>query len=216
MAKAILFDLDGTLCNTLEDLANATNTVLVENGFTAQPLEAYRQFVGSGARILLARAMGVDGDDVPDALFERFLVEYDHRLLETVTPYDGVVGTLETLSAAGFSLGVVTNKPHEQAVKLVAHLFGDRFACVYGGQSAYPKKPDPTSAALAATACGVALADCVFVGDSDVDVFTAHAAGIPCIGCTFGFRGEEELRAAGADTLVYSFTEIVKNRLLFL
>lgn len=216
MAKAILFDLDGTLADTLEDLADATNTILLANGYPAQPLDSYRRHVGSGARLLLARAMGVEAQTVSDTLFEQFLVEYDRCLLETVKPYDGVLDTLDALLRDGYALGVVTNKPHEQAVKLVRYLFGERITCVFGGQAHYPKKPDPTSAALAAKALGVSLGDCVFVGDSDVDVYTAHAAGMPCIGCAFGFRGEAELRAAGADTIVYSFTEIAKNGLLFL
>lgn len=215
MARAILFDLDGTLCDTLEDLANATNTILAANGVATHPLDAYPRFIGDGARVLLARAMGVDASEVSEDLFAAFLVEYDRRLLETVRPYAGVRETLDALIARGFKLGVVTNKPHAQAVKLVPHLFGDRFGCVFGGQSAYPKKPDPASVRLAAQALGVAVSDCIYVGDSNVDVFTAHAAGIPCIGCTFGFRGEKELIAAGADALAYSFAEIGKNGLLF-
>ncbi len=215
MAKAILFDLDGTLVNTLEDLANATNTVIAANGYPTQPLDAYRQFVGSGARMLLARAMGVSGEDVSNTVFEQFLAEYDRRLLETVAPYDGVIATLDALAEVGFLFGVVTNKPHEQAVRLVRHLFGDRFGCIFGGCDAYPRKPDPACVTFAAEALGVAVSDCVMVGDSDVDVFTAHAAGIPCIGCTFGFRGEAELRGAGVDALAYSFPEIAKNGLIF-
>lgn len=215
MAKAILFDLDGTLVNTLEDLANATNTVIVANGYPTQHLDAYRHFVGNGARVLLACAMGVRSEDISDALFAQFLAEYDRRLLESVAPYDGVIATLDALAQAGFRLGVVTNKPHEQAVRLVQHVFGDRFGCVFGGCDAYPRKPDPTCVAFAAEALGVAVSDCVMVGDSDVDVLTAHAAGIACIGCTFGFRGEEELRASGADALAYSFPEIAKNGLIF-
>ncbi len=215
MVKAVLFDLDGTLVDTLQSLCNAVNEVLKENGLPVHPVSAYRQFVGNGARVLIERASGVDDSKEIDRLLSAFLEEYDRQLLEDVKEYPDVTATLDTLLSKGILLGVVTNKPHDQAKRLVEHLFGLRISCVFGGCSAYPKKPDPESVCLAATSLGVSLDDVVFVGDSDVDVQTAHAAGLACIGCCFGFRGEEELRAAGADALVYSFTELQKNRLIF-
>lgn len=211
MIKAVLFDLDGTLADTLAALANTANLVLAEAGLPTHPPDAYRQFVGNGARVLMERAAGKDDE----TLYARFIEEYDRRCLLDTPPYDGVLETLDFLTEKGIRLAVVTNKPHEQAARLVGHLFGDRFAAVYGSQPAYERKPHPASVHLAATSLGVSVADCVFVGDSDVDVKTAHAAGIPCIGCCFGFRGEEELRAAGADDLIDSFAELQKNRLIF-
>lgn len=211
MIKAILFDLDGTLANTLEALAGAANHVLETAGLPTHPLDAYRQFVGNGAKVLMERAAGRSDD----MLLARFVTEYDRRCLEDTPPYDGVPETLDYLQENGIRFAVVTNKPHEQAVKLVRHLFGDRFDAVFGNQPDYGRKPDPQSTHLAMQSLGVTVAECVFVGDSDVDVKTAHAAGLPCIGCCFGFRGEEELRAAGADDLVYSFADLQKNRLIF-
>ena len=211
MVKAILFDLDGTLADTLYALGSAANAVLAEAGLPTHPMEAYRQFVGNGAKVLMERAAGYHDE----TLLVRFVTEYDRRCLEDTPPYDGVPETLDYLKEKGIRFAVVTNKPHEQAVKLVTHLFGDRFEAVFGNQPQYARKPDPQSSQLAMQALGVSASECVFVGDSDVDVRTAHAAGLPCIGCCFGFRGEEELRAAGADDLAYSFADLQKNRLIF-
>ncbi len=215
MKKALLLDLDGTLVNTLADLANATNAVLAASGLPTHPTEAYRRFVGNGARNLIKAASDITDEQRLNEMLALFLSEYDRRLTECSCPYDDVIETLNILSESGIHSAVVTNKPHEQAVRLVKHLFGDRFSVVYGGCDAYPKKPDPQSVLLAAKAINVSVSDCVFVGDSDVDVFTAHNAGIPCIGCAYGFRGEAELKAAGADEIVYSFAQLQKNRLIF-
>lgn len=211
MVKAILFDLDGTLADTLFALGNTANSVLAEAGLPTHPMDAYRQFVGNGARVLMECAAGRSDEE----LLARFVAEYDRRCLLDTPPYDGVIETLDDLKANGIRLAVVTNKPHEQAVKLVTHLFGDRFDLVFGNQPCYARKPDPQSSLLAMKTLGVTAEECVFVGDSDVDVETAHAAGLPCIGCSYGFRGEKELRDAGADDLVYSFADLRKNRLIF-
>jgi len=211
MVKAVLFDLDGTLADTLQDLCDAANAVLTANGFPTHDTEAYRTFVGNGAKTLMMLSSGVTEDERLESLYRAFLKQYDAHCLDKVTPYDGVLATLDSLTAKGYRLGVVTNKPHEQAEKIVSHLFGNRFGCVFGNRpDSYPRKPDPTVVRLAAKALSVKTEDCVFVGDSDVDVVTAHNAGIPCYGCAFGFRGEEELLKAGADSIVYSFTELQK------
>lgn len=215
MVKAVLLDLDGTLADTLADLATATNTVLAKDGLPTHPVQAYRRFVGDGARVLMERASGMTDGERFETLFQAFLAEYDRRCLEQVCAYDGVLDTLDRLLDAGLKLAVVTNKPHAQAVKLVDHLFPNRFSCIYGGQAAYPKKPDPTSALLAAKALDVSPAECVFVGDSDVDVMTAHAVGMPCVGCCYGFRGEGELKSAGADELIGTFDELQYSRYVF-
>ncbi len=211
MIKAILFDLDGTLADTLSALAGTANHVLSEAGLETHPVDAYRLFIGNGAKVLMERASGRQDD----ALLARFIAEYDRRCLNDTPPYDGVIETLDQFKAKGLRLAVVTNKPHAQAVKLVEHLFGDRFDAVFGNQPCYGRKPDPQSTLLAMQTLGVTADECVFVGDSAVDVQTAHAAGLPCIGCCFGFRGEAELKAAGADEFAYSFADLQKNRLIF-
>lgn len=215
MIKAVLFDLDGTLVDTLQDIANAANTVLAKHGFTAHDNEAYRRFVGNGAKNLMMQCAGVSEESVLEQLYTDFLEVYDCGCLDTVRPYDGVTETLDVLAQKGYRLGVVTNKPHKQAVRIISRLFGERIACVFGGCNDYPRKPHIAAVQLAAKALGVNVSECLFVGDSDVDVLTARAAGIPCVGCTFGFRGEEELRTAGADRLINNFSELQKLVLLF-
>lgn len=215
MKKAILFDLDGTLVDTLQDIANAANAVLAKHGFLTHNNESYRQFVGNGAKNLMMQCSGVSDEGVIECLYVDFLDEYDRGCLDTVCPYEGVIETLDHLIQKGYRLGVVTNKPHPQAMRIISHLFGDRFSCVFGGCDDYPRKPHIAAVKLAAKALGVNVSECLFVGDSDVDVMTAHAAGIPCVGCSFGFRGEQELREAGADVLVNKFSELQKIVLLF-
>ncbi len=207
MIKAVLFDLDGTLVDTLQDLADSVNVLLRENGLPTHPLDAYRAFIGDGAKVLVERASGRKDE----AMEARFLEEYDRRCLDKAVPYEGVLETLDVFKARGIRVGIVTNKPHAQAVKIAEHLLKGRYDCLFGNQPhLYPRKPDPTVLRMAAEAMGVSIEECVFVGDSNVDVFSAHNAGIPCYGCAFGFRGEDELRRAGADEIVYSFIELQK------
>ncbi len=215
MVRAVLFDLDGTLIDTLADLANASNAVLAKYGLPVHDRQRYRQFVGNGARNLMQRSSGTADSVILETLYADFIQEYDRTCLNEARAYDGVEDTLDRLLQNGYRLGVVTNKPHAQAVRLIKHLFGDRFGCVFGGCETYPRKPDPASVYLAADALGVSVEECLFVGDSDVDVLTAHTVGIPCVGCTFGFRGKEELERAGADYLIDSFQQLQKNQLLF-
>ncbi len=215
MSKAILFDLDGTLADTLTDLALATNRTLEAFGLSTHPIEAYRHFVGNGARNLVATAAHTKDEALIDRLLAYFLADYEAHLLDHTKPYEGVAETIDALQSRGVRMAVVTNKPHAQAVRLTQHLFKDRFAVVFGGCDKYPKKPDPQSTRMAMEILQATADECVFVGDSDVDVYTAHNAGVPCIGCAFGFRGEEELRKAGAEDVVYSFIEIAKNGLIF-
>lgn len=211
MEKAVLFDLDGTLADTLPDLASATNEALRENGFPTCPPEAYPHMVGNGARLLVERALGdAASADNTARVLDSFLRIYDDLCLEKVRLYPGIADAVSALKQAGYRLLVVTNKPQRQANKIVRHFFGDTlFEGVYGGGSAYPKKPDPTSALLALRQVNAAPEASWFVGDSDVDVLTAQAAGLRCVGAAWGFRGEEELRRVGADAIAPSAAAIL-------
>lgn len=209
MEKAVLFDLDGTLADTLPDLAAATNDALRANGFPVCPFGAFPHMVGNGARKLIERALGESvAPETVERVLASFLEIYDARCLQDTVLYPGVADLTERLCQAGFHLLVVTNKPQRQAEKIVRHFFGDRLEGVYGGGENYPRKPDPASAYLALQQVGATPATAWFIGDSDVDVFTAHAAGIPCIGVAWGFRGEEELRTAGADHIAHTVADI--------
>ena len=211
MEKAVLFDLDGTLADTLPDLAAATNAALRENGFPECPLGDYPHMVGNGARLLVQRALHEAAtDDTVEQVLASFLRIYDELCLREVRLYPGIDETVRRLHEAGYHLLVVTNKPQQQADKIVRHFFGDTlFEGVYGGGSAYPKKPDPTSAQLALRQVNADSAASWFVGDSDVDVLTAKAAHLRCVGAAWGFRGEAELRRAGADAVAMTAADIL-------
>lgn len=200
--RAVVFDLDGTLADTLRDLADATNRALTEEGFPPHPIAAYRWMVGNGVKKLAERALGDRSDPATvERVLARFRVHYDRDCLAHTVPYPGMVETLSALGDRGILLLVVTNKPQPQAEKIVGHLFGPRFAGVYGNLPGRAPKPDPHTVLEALEAAGVPPRSALFVGDSDVDVQTAKAAGMRCIGAVWGFRGAQELSRAEADAL---------------
>ncbi len=205
-----LFDLDGTLANTLPDLAAATNAALEQHDYPTSPLSDFPRMVGDGVGKLIERALGVRATPERVAtVLATFLEYYDAHCLDQTTLYPGMDRAVDALLRNGLGIAVVTNKPQKQAETITRHLLGDRIAGVWGGGERYPRKPDPASVFLALEHLSVSPGEAVFVGDSDVDVFTAHAAGIPCIGVAWGFRGEDELRSAGADTVIHSAEELL-------
>ena len=209
--QAVLFYLDGTLVDTLGDLADATNEALRRRGFPAYPEEQYRQMVGNGARRLIERALGERcTPELTGQLLADFVRIYDEGCLRRTAPYPGIPEAVTALKERGLRLAVVTNKPEEQAGKIVRHFFGPHvFTCVVGGRPGRAAKPDPAAALEVLAALGVPPAAALFVGDSDVDMQTAHNAGMRSAGAVWGFRGEEELRRAGAGILLRKPVEIV-------
>lgn len=209
--QAVLFDLDGTLVDTLGDLADATNEALRRRGFPEYPEEQYRQMVGNGARRLIERALGERcTPELTGQLLADFVRIYDEGCLRRTAPYPGIPEAVTALKERGLRMAVVTNKPEEQAVKIVRHFFGPHvFICVVGGRPGRAAKPDPAAALEVLAALGVPPAAALFVGDSDVDMQTAHNAGMRSAGAVWGFRGEEELRRAGAGILLRKPVEIV-------
>lgn len=201
---AVIFDLDGTLVDTLADLGTSMNRTLEKNGFPAWPLEAYRQMVGNGMRHLTERALGEGAaPETVERILGDFLALYDRDCTRLSVPYEGMTDTLDRMREQGIALAVVTNKTEEQANKIIRHFFGpDRFAAVYGNLPGRRTKPDPAATWEALEKLHTRAENALFVGDSNVDVQTAKNAGISCVGAIWGFRGEEELRRAGADWLV--------------
>ncbi len=206
--KAVLFDCDGTLVDTLEDIAGAVNTVLAQNGYLVHPVDAYRRFVGNGARRLVALASGAEEDAEINRLLALFTEVYDRRCLDNSRPYPGAVQAVHNLREAGISLAVITNKPQRQAQKIIFRFFPGCFESVRGGLPDTPKKPDPQAVLPVLQALDVTPPQAVIIGDSDVDVQTAKAIGSPFIGVPFGFRGESELRSAGARVMLRSFRDL--------
>ncbi len=208
--KTILFDLDGTLCNTLDDLADATNTVLGRHGFPARPTENFKQYVGNGAKMQLKRAVG---QEISQELFAQMLKEYldyygTHYLVKTA-PYDGVKETVQALYEKGVTMAVVTNKPEPMAKRIVAELFGETIPKVWGNNSDFPLKPDPAMTLHVMEQLGATPNETLFVGDSGVDMQTARNAGLTAVGVTWGFRGRLELQSSGANHLIDQASEIL-------
>ena len=201
--KAVLFDLDGTLADTIEDIGGAMNAALADAGLPAHPLDDYRRFIGDGIEALTERALPPGRAALRDPTMAAFRLHYAGRLVERTRPYDGIVAVLDALAARHISAAVLSNKPEPATVTIVERLFGPgRFVAVAGALPGRPRKPDPWRALDIARAAGVAPGDWLFVGDTAVDMQTAGAAGMTAIGAGWGYRGAGELAASGATALL--------------
>jgi phosphoglycolate phosphatase len=192
MPRAAIFDLDGTLADTLADIATAMNRALASLELPTHRLESYRTFVGEGVEHLADRALPIGRAELRSELIERYLARYDEVYLDESVPYPGIIELLDGLAARGVGLAVLSNKPDPATQKLVSALFGDaRFVSVAGRKAEVPKKPDPTGAFAVATRLGLAPAEILFIGDTSIDMQTAIAAGMIPVGVKWGFRPEE-------------------------
>jgi phosphoglycolate phosphatase len=199
--KAILFDLDGTLLDTLTDLANAANRILSRAGLPVHPTSAYRQFIGDGSRMLISRALpqSHQNPEKIDEYLARFKAEYGRSWNVDTRPYPGILDLLEDMDRRRIPRAVVTNKPHPFAEQCVHHFFPDTpFHVIRGQKAGFPLKPDPSPALEVAAELNVSPEECALIGDSDVDMRTALAAGMLPLGAAWGFRPVAELRQAGA------------------
>lgn len=202
--KTVLFDLDGTLLDTLQDLANAGERVCAANGWPAHPVQAYRQFVGNGIPKLVERIAppAARGAATLAGALAQFQAEYAAHMFDCTAPYPGIAALLQALRGAGVQLGVFSNKDDGLARRVVARYFApETFAGVRGAVAGVPPKPHPQGVHDLLAALHADPAATLFVGDSDVDVFTAHNAGLACCGVLWGFRSREELQGAGAEFL---------------
>lgn len=201
--KGILFDLDGTLCNTLMDLAAATNRVITAHGFCEKPVENFKQYVGNGAKMQLKRAIGQEvSEELFQTIHKEYIVDYgEHYLVET-DAYPGVKEVIAILYAKGVSMGVVTNKPQQMATDIVKAVFGEQILEVWGNTPDFPLKPAPDLPLHVMNRLGLTPEETLFVGDSGVDMETGVNCGMTAIGVTWGFRDGEELKKAGANHLI--------------
>lgn len=199
MFQTVIFDLDGTLLNTLDDLADTGNWVCEQMGWPTHPVDAYRYFAGNGIPNLVWRFApeGISEADHARAL-ALFGAHYAIHKTDKTAPYPGIPALLDALREKGVGYGVVTNKDHDAALGILRHYFGDAIAHAQGRVEGLPIKPAPDSTLRLMETLGADPASTLFVGDSDVDLQTARAAGLPGCGVLWGFRGEEELTAAGA------------------
>ncbi len=204
--RAIIFDLDGTLLDTLEDLADSGNAMLSAHGFEPHPVEAYRTFIGDGMAKLVERIFPEDTVAEPAVLEQRlqeYKEAYQDRWRNKTQVYEGIDELLADLSQQGVKMGVLTNKAQVFALKCVQEFLGDyEWDAVLGQRQGVPIKPDAAGACDALTAMGVKAEETLFVGDSSVDMQTAVNAGIKAVGVSWGFRGREELIANGASVVI--------------
>ncbi|MCP4870771.1 MAG: phosphoglycolate phosphatase [Proteobacteria bacterium] len=207
--RGVLFDLDGTLVDSRRDLAAAANAVLNDLDLPTLPLEVVASYVGNGARTLIARCLNhvAPGREADEDIAHAFLAHYDRVLLDTTAAFPGVEEGLELLHSQGVPMGVVTNKPHEPAVDVLDALDLSRFFGIILGSGAVPaKKPAPDGLLIAAGKIGVRPPSCIYVGDSDVDVGAARAAGMTAVWCSWG--GFQLDAPADADRQIHQFSEV--------
>lgn len=209
--KAVIWDLDGTLLNTLDDLAASTNAALEANGLPLRTTDEVRSFVGNGVSKLIARAIPEKGEAHPkfNQVLESFVSHYGAHSRDNTRPYSGVIEVLDALAAQDVKLAIVSNKIDFAVKALSRDYFGERMVSAVGDDPSRNKKPAPDSVLEAMRQMGVSAEETVYVGDSDVDVITARNAGIPCIAVTWGFRSEESLIEAGAQHVAHAPGDIL-------
>lgn len=205
-----IFDLDGTLLATLDDLAASVNYALRQCGMPEHTTDDVRRFVGNGVRLLMERAVpGGEGNPRFDEAFGIFRQHYMEHSLDTTRPYDGITGLLAELRRRGKRVAVVSNKFYAATGELCRHFFGDYVEVAIGEREGIRRKPAPDTVMEALRQLGVGRQGAVYIGDSDVDVATARNSGLPCISVLWGFRDKEFLIKNGAQTFVSAPSEIL-------
>lgn len=204
--EAAIFDLDGTLLNTLEDIANASNRVLARRSYPTHELDAYRHFVGEGVTMLMARAVPAEHQSnrtLIEECVKAFREDYGQNWKVKTKPYEGVVETLRELGKRGLRLAVLSNKPDDSTQECVTEFLPTiRFDVVLGQREGIPPKPDPLGALQIAEHLNVAPERIIYVGDTSIDMKTAITAGMFAVGVLWGFRSRAELESAGARVLI--------------
>ena len=210
MTKAIVFDLDGTLLDTLTDLAASTNYALRSCGMPEHSIDDVRRFVGNGVRMLMTRAVP-DGESNPrfDEAFSVFRQHYMQHCLDTTCPYPGIMDALAKLKEKGMMLAIVSNKMQAATEELRLHFFSQYIDVAIGESAAIRKKPAPDTVNEALRQLGISHDKAIYVGDSDVDIDTACAAMMPCASVLWGFRDRQFLLSHGATRLLSSPEELL-------
>jgi phosphoglycolate phosphatase len=211
--QLVIFDLDGTLLDTVADLANATNQALERCGYPTHPTQAYYKFVGNGINKLFARALPAEcsTEENVQRIRSLFIPYYNEHNADCSCPYSGIIDLLHALQEGGVQLAVASNKYHEATLKLVCHFFPRvTFAAIYGQREEVPIKPAPDIVFDILRDTGVSKEDALYVGDSGVDMQTALNAGVESVGVAWGFRSVEELQENGAVHIVHQAEEILR------
>lgn len=211
MKTYVIFDLDGTLLNTIDDLATATNYALRELGFPQHGLWVYPDMVGNGVSRLMERALPEDARSEKNIkeMLVAFKLYYDNHCCDATKPYPGIPELLEVLSARGVNLAVTSNKYQEAVTKLIHHYFPvANFRAILGNEEGMPRKPDPSIVFKALFMCPTPKSEVLYVGDSGVDMETARRACVESVGVGWGFRSIHELKEAYADHIISTPAQI--------
>ncbi len=211
MKRLCVFDLDGTLVDSVIDIAEAVNRSLHKLGKEAHPVHAYYQMVGNGMEMLCRRALGHGTEEELRSLIQFYREDYVKNCCVNTAVYPGIQKLVFDLNSCGVKLAILSNKPQEQTNVVVETLFPQgMFEVVIGASSRFPRKPDSTALTWLIKHLDVALTDVVYIGDSDVDMQLAKNAGIQGLGVAWGFRGRNELEAAGASYVAENPRELEK------
>ena len=212
--KACIFDLDGTLTNTLESMTYSVNLTLKEMGLSQITKDQCRMFVGNGARVLIEESLKVSGDPKASRIEEGMKIYgriFDQNCTYHVTPYEGIPEMLKALKDRGIHLAVLSNKPDRQTVKVVKEIFGDNiFDYAQGQKDVIRRKPAPDGVWYLMEQMQVSKEECLYIGDSEVDAATGKNAGLKTIGVLWGFRDRKTLETAGADHLIERPEELLQ------
>ncbi len=210
MIKGVIFDLDGTILNSLEDLGQSVNRTLIKHNLKEYPMDAYNQFVGNGVYKLVERAFGKDYPKLDEA-FKTFYEDYSKNCTVNSYLYDGVYDVLKKLNELNVPVAINTNKAQDLTDKIVKHFLGDvEFVDVIGDRFDDLKKPNPHYPLQIMEKMNLKPEEVLFVGDSNVDMMTAKTAGFKAFGVLWGFRSKEELLESGADQVIDDVHEILK------
>ncbi len=214
MKKLCVFDLDGTLVNSLSDLADAMNHALIKNGFEPHEREEYRSMVGSGVSILADRAVNAPNKaaapEQKESVLSDFNKYYSEHNLDKTAPYDGIPELLTSLDGLSVKYAVISNKPDVFTKVIIRKLFpAHTFAAAWGKSDRFERKPCPDMLFAMTAGLGIDISECLYIGDSDIDVFTAKNAGMDFCGVSWGFRLESELLNAGAKYIAHKPEDIL-------
>ena len=209
MVKAVIFDLDGTLIDTIEELANASNYALTRLGFPTWDISDYRGFVGNGITRLLLRSLPEDKQDYIDEARALFNEYYTEHVLDTTPAYDGIMELVEELRRRGLPMAVNTNKAQPFAEAIANKVFPGVFVEVIGDEGGYERKPAPDAALHLAEKMGAEPSECIFMGDSTVDLETAENAGMISVLCSWGFAYKEVLQKLDYENLIDHPSELI-------
>lgn len=208
--KILLFDLDGTLMNTLQDITDSVNYGMKQMHFPERAPEEVRLAVGNGVVKLVENLLPEENEETREKFLEIFRPYYELHASDKSRPYEGLPAVLERLQKEGYVCGIVSNKP-DQATRSIGTAFFPSFPLALGQREDIPRKPNAAPVEFALNTLGGTKSECIYIGDSEVDVLTAQNAGVPCIGVTWGFRDEDVLKKAGAKHLAHTPEELYER-----